>query len=263
MEPAPEPGVVFAERALFREPGGEIKLKEAEQGNAEIGFSAAAVGDDRDGNGNSAEFFYQFDGLFDASAFGYDVFRDDHAFAGFDGKSAFENEFVVDFIRENGFELECPCDFLTDEETADRGGDDGIRLNALFRYPACEFGAEAFSACGIDEDQRALEKAVAVLPAAEFEMSGEESSRVLKLLNDLILSHSHLYRKSFHLNVSVEVGSIRRWKSTVLSPTFNVIMVLSLVRSRAYGILTSPPGTATATLQSPRMDSACRRARTR
>ena len=61
-------------------------------------------------------------------------------------------------------------------------------------------------------------------------------------------------------NVSGEDGSIHRWKSTVLSPIFKVSIVLSLVRSSAYGILTSPPGTATATLQLPRMDSASRTA---
>ena len=189
--------IVFAERTLLRKIGRKAELEQAEQRNPEIGFAAAAVGDDGDCNRNAAEFLHKLDGLLDASAFGHDVFRDNHAFARLDREAAFENELIVDLVGEYGFEFKRTGDFLTDEETADGGGDDGVRLNSPLRHAAGEFGAETFAACGVDEYKSALEKAVAVFAAAEFEVTREQSSGVLKFLDDLFLGHSHFIRSPF------------------------------------------------------------------
>ena len=82
------------------------------------------------------------------------------------------------------------------------------------------------------KNKRALEKAIAVLAAAEFEMSCEKSARVLKLFDDFFVCHSHSV-SSCYLKVSEDVGSIQRWKSTFRSPSFNVIIVLRRVSRRA------------------------------
>ena len=186
--------IVFAERTLLREIGREAELEQTEQRNSEIRFAAAAVGDNGDCNRNAAVLLHKLYRLLDAAAFGHNVFRNNHALAGLDREAAFENELIVDFVGENGFEFKRTGDFLTDEETSDGGGDDGVRLNSPLRHAAGEFGAETFAACGVDEHESALEEAVAVLAAAKFEVTCEQSSGVLKFLDDLFLSHSHFIR---------------------------------------------------------------------
>ena len=120
-------------------------------------LSAGAIDQTRGGSNHSAVFFHDVDGFHEAATAGDHVFDDDELFAGFDLESAAHDErALVVLLGENVRLAQLAGDFLSDEDSAEGGGDDGFALDAadLIR----EGCADLLRDLGVAEEERALEK---------------------------------------------------------------------------------------------------------
>ena len=131
----------------------------------------------------------QVDGLLDAAALGHDVFRHDDLLTGLQLEAALQDELVVLLVGEDGFDVEGAGDLLPDEEAADGRRDHGFGVDPGGFDAGGEFLAEFFPDPRLLEDERGLEETVAVLLAAELEMSGQQCAGGLECGDDFLVCH--------------------------------------------------------------------------
>lgn len=152
----------------------ERKFKQGDCGHRQRCVSGGAVNQHRAGDGNAAPRLDDVCAFDYASSAGNDIFRDEDFFARCDFKIAAKNEFVVFLFRKNEADAELSRDFLSDDQTAHCGSENG------FDSEVCEFGQEQFDEAGnfvhVLANLCALEVVGTVKPASQNEMSGEEGA---------------------------------------------------------------------------------------
>ena len=193
----------LAHRALRGGPRLGRHLHEREHGDAaELHLSGGAVDEKNDARDLAARGLDEIDRLLDAPALGDDVFGDDVTLALPDLEAAHGENGVgltrgvyalaLDLLGENALDVKFAGDLVTDEDSADGGGNDAVdalselaALNGRARNLAAELFGDAREAKNV----RALEIAVGMKFRTEFKMALEESARVFERLEYLVLCH--------------------------------------------------------------------------
>ena len=154
-------------------------------------FSTRAVDQRRGGRDHTAVFFHDVDGFQEASAAGDDVFDDDEAFAGFDLEPAAQDECSLVVLFGKDMRLaQLAGDFLSDQDAAEGGGDDGVAVDAAELIG--EGGADLLGDFRIAEEQRALEKFAAVQAGAQDEMSMQQRTGLAEEGEEVGLGHGKI-----------------------------------------------------------------------
>ena len=193
----------LAHRALGGGPRLGRHLHEREHGDAtELHLSGGAVDEKNDARDLAARGLDEIDRLLDAPALGDDVFGDDvtltlpdlEAAHGENGVGLTRGVYALalDLLGENALDVKFAGDLVTDEDSADGGGNDAV--DALSELAALDgrarnLAAELFGDAREAKNVRALEIAVGMKFRAEFKMALEESARVFERLEYLVLRH--------------------------------------------------------------------------
>src|SRR5574344_147617 len=196
-------GAGLAHRAFGGGPGLRGHLHEGEHRDAaELDLAGGAVDKEDDAGDLRARSLHEVDGLLDASALGDDILDGDEAFALLQLKAAHRehgvglaggiNALARHLLGEHALDVELARHLVSDEDAADGRRDDAVdaraELSALHGHTG-HFATELLGDTRIAEYVRTLEIAVGMKLGAEFEMSLEESPRVLERLKYLFLSH--------------------------------------------------------------------------
>jgi hypothetical protein len=155
--------------------------------NIEFSSPGTAVDDHRDPGDFAAVFADEINRLLHPAAASNNVFRYQDFFAGSNFKTAFEDELIINFIRENGADAKRAGHFLPDNQAADRRGDYALDTGVLeFRG---QFGAYFFRHVRILQEQRRLKETVAVQSAAEFKVPFQQGFRVFTCIYYFLFRH--------------------------------------------------------------------------
>ena len=145
-------------------------------------------------------------GLLHAAALGHHILDDQNLFIGRNFESAPQDQFFLLLLGEDEPDPELPGDLLTDDQPAQRRGDDGDRAErpGLGRQGVPELLDDGH----LLERQGALEKLPAVQAAAEDEMTFEQRSAVAKNLEDFVLCHGGMLSPKFKVQSSKLAGRV-------------------------------------------------------
>ena len=182
-------------RQLVRGKRLDLERKQAGEGHAEFHRAVRAVHNRRDAGYVSAVRADDVNRLLHAAALGHNILDDEDFFAGRDFESAPQHQLAILFFRKNKPRAKLPRDFLADDQSAERGRDDGdgAERAGLVRQRAADF----FDNGHLLEREGALKVLAAVQAAAEDEMAFEQRATVAENLEDFVLCH----RRSFKFSV--------------------------------------------------------------
>jgi hypothetical protein len=137
-------------------------------------LATAAIDDDADAGDFPAVRVDDIDRFLDAPAAGHDVFGYNEPFVRPDLKTAPQDETTGFFFDEDVALPEGAAHFLTDDDSAEGGGDDGVALDIaqLIGQPSANVGGDV----GMLQEQCALEKLPAVQARPQNEMTVEQSA---------------------------------------------------------------------------------------
>jgi hypothetical protein len=151
-------------------------------------LSAGAIDEARGGDHDPAVLFDDVDGLHESASAGDDVFDDDETFAGLDLETAAHDErAIVVFFGENVRLTQLARDFLSDNDAAEGGGDDGVAFDVAELRG--ESGADLLGDLGVTQEEGALEKLAAVQAGAEDEVSVEKRAGLAEEVEEFGLGH--------------------------------------------------------------------------
>jgi hypothetical protein len=122
-----------------------------------------------------------------ASSFCDDVFDDENALAGSDFKSASQNQFALLFFDEDEPAAELSGDFLSKDQPAHGGGDDGLGVERADWLG--EGGAELLDDGHLLQGEGALKILAAMESASEDEMALEERAGFAEDAQHFVFGH--------------------------------------------------------------------------
>lgn len=171
--------------------GGETQLQQGDGGDVETRAAGAAIDQHRDARDCAAGLADEFDAFVHASAAGHDVLHDQHGLPGCEREAAPQDEDVVFLFGKDVADLGPPGDFLPDHESAHRGGEDGLELEALGAHFLEQELGQALHCIHALAHLSALKVVAAVQAGAQHEVPFEQSAGADKNIEDFLLTRVH------------------------------------------------------------------------
>ena len=144
----------------------DVHFNQTNERTAEFRFGLAAAIDDDAGGGHDPTLrTHNVDRFLDASAPGHNVFRDDKPFTFADVESAPQNQSACFLFHEDVAFAQGAADFLTDNDSAEGGGDHGVTIEwaELIGEPPTNLGGDV----RVLQEQGALKILAAVQPGTQ------------------------------------------------------------------------------------------------